>query len=71
MTPPEFKFAVDGDIFTEFSHRSEHGIDKINGFKMKTMHGMYMEVTSVDHVRMDSIHCDGFEKYSHPDTEIN
>lgn len=70
MTPKEFKFAVDGEYFSSFMHRSEHGIDKLNGFKMGTSFGMYMEITSVDHLQMDSIECDGFEEYSRPDADI-
>lgn len=71
MTPKEFRFAVDGIHFTSFRHRSEYGIDKLNGFKMGTVHGLYMEITSVDHLQMDSNYCDGFECYSHPDAEIH
>lgn len=70
MTPKEFRFAVDGVYYTSFIHRSENGIDKLNGFKMGTSYGMYMEVTSVDHVKMDSIECDGFEALSDPNSEI-
>lgn len=70
LTPKEFRFAVDGTYFTSFAHRSEHGVDKLNGFKMGTSYGMYLEITSVDHVQMDSNDCDGFEEYSHPDSEI-
>lgn len=70
MTPKEFRFAVDGVYYSSFMHRSEHGIDKLNGFKMGTSFGMYMELTSVDHVEMDSIECEGFEEYSNPDADI-
>lgn len=70
MTPREFRFAVDGVYFTSFCHRSENGIEKLNGFKMATSHGMYLEITSVDHLHMDSADCDGFEEYSNPDSDI-
>lgn len=70
MTPKDFRFAVDGVYFTSFNHRSEHGIDKLNGFKMGTNFGMYLEITSVDHLQMDSADCDGFEEYSNPDADI-
>lgn len=70
MTPKEFLFAVDGVYFTSFTYRSEYGIDKLNGFKMGTTAGMYLEITSVDHLQMDSPDCDGFEEYSNPDAEI-
>lgn len=70
MTPKEFRFAVDGIHFTSFIHRSDHGIDKVNGFKMGTSFGMYMEITSVDHVQMDSSDCEGFEDYCRPDVDV-
>lgn len=70
MTPKDFRFAVDGFPFVSFIHRSEHGIDKLNGFKMGTSYGMYMEITAVDHIQLDSSDCDGFEDFSHPDIDI-
>lgn len=70
LTPKEFLFAVDGVFFASFAYRSGHGIEKLNGFKMGTNYGMYLEITSVDHVQMESSDCDGFEEYSHPDFEI-
>lgn len=70
FTPKDFRFAIDGGFFTTFNHRSENGIEKVNGFKMGTSFGLYMEVTSVDHVQLDSNECDGFEHFSHPDVEI-
>lgn len=70
LTPKEFRFAVDGVHFASFAHRSEYGIEKLNGFKMGTSYGMYLEITSVDHLQMDTSDCDGFEDYSHPDTDI-
>lgn len=41
ITPKEFRFAVDGVYFTSFIHRSDYGIEKLNGFKMGTSYGMY------------------------------
>lgn len=70
LTPKEFRFAVDGVYFTSFPYRFGHGIDKLNGFKMGTNHGLYLEITSVDHLQMDSSDCDGFEEYSNPDSDI-
>lgn len=69
LTPKEFRFAVDGVYFASFAYRSGHGVDKLNGFKMGTSHGLYLEITSVDHMQMDSSDCDGFEEYSHPDSD--
>lgn len=37
---------------------------------MATTFGLYLEVTSVDHIQMDSNDCNGFEHYSEPDVEI-
>lgn len=70
LTPKEFRFAVDGVHFGSFAYRSGHGIDKLNGFKMGTSHGLYLEITSVDHFQTDSSDCDGFEEYSHPDCDM-
>lgn len=70
LTPKEFRFAVDGVFFSSFVYRSECGIDKLNGFKMGTSYGMYLEITSVDHLQMDTKDCEGFEDYSHPETDI-
>lgn len=70
LTPKEFRFAVDGVYFTSFAYRSGHGIDKLNGFKVGTSNGLYLEITSVDHLQMDSSNCDGFEEYSHPDYDL-
>lgn len=70
MTPRDFRLAVDGAYFTSFNHRSEYGIDKLNGLKMGTLYGMYLEINSIDHLQMGSSDCNGFEEYSHPDNEI-
>lgn len=70
FTPKDLRIAIDGSFFSSFNHRSQTKIEKINGFKMGTSHGMYMEVTSVDHLEMNSDDCDGFEHYSHSDVDI-
>lgn len=67
FTPKDLRIAIDGSFFTSFNHRSQTKIEKMNGFKMATSYGMYMEVTSVDHLALDTDECDGFEHYSHPD----
>lgn len=69
MTPKDFKMAVDGAYLTSFNHRSEYGIDKMNGFKMTTTFGLHLEITSVDHFQLETNDCHGFEMYSHPDVE--
>lgn len=69
MTPNEFRLAIDGEFFTSFIYRSSYGINKINGFKMATEDGMFLEVTSVDHFKLDSHECEHFEQYSHPDID--
>lgn len=70
FTPKEFIFAVDGIFFASFAHRSENGIDKLNGLKMGTSYGLFLEISSVDHVQLDASNCEGFEQLSHPDYEI-
>lgn len=70
LTPKEFRFAVDGVYFASFTYRSEYAISKMNGFKMSASFGMYLEITSVDHLQMDSSDCDGFEEYSDPDCDV-
>lgn len=70
MAPKEFRFAVDGVFFASFPYRFDHGIDKLNGFKMGTSYGMIMDITSVDHIQLDA-DCSDFENYLHPDTEIH
>lgn len=70
FTPKDLRIAIDGSFFSTFNHRSQTKIEKMNGFKMSTSSGMYMEVTSVDHLKMDTDDCDGFEHYSHPDVDI-
>lgn len=70
MTPKEFRIAIDGVYFTSFAYRSGYGISKMNGLKMSASYGMYLEITSVDHLQMDSSDCDGFEEYSEPDCDI-
>lgn len=70
MTPKDIRFAVDGNYVSSYNHRSEHGIRKLNGFKILTRHGLYMEITSVDHFQLDTNECLGFETYSHPDAEF-
>lgn len=70
LTPKEFRFAVDGVYFGSFAYRSEFGMNKMNGFKMGASFGMYLEITSVDHLQMDSNDCYGFEEYSEPDCDV-
>lgn len=70
FTPKDLRIAIDGSFFSLFNHRSKTKIEKINGFKMSTSYGMYMEVTSVDHLEMGTDDCDGFEHYSDPDVDI-
>lgn len=70
LTPKEFRFAVDGVYFGSFGYRSEFGINKMNGLKMSASFGMFLEITSVDHLQMDSNDCHGFEEYSEPDCDV-
>lgn len=42
----------------------------MNGFKMGTSYGLFLEISSVDHVQLDGPNCDGFEQLSHPAYEI-
>lgn len=64
FTPKEFVFAVNGRRFASFAYRSPNLLKGLNGFKIKGNNGMYVEVSSVDHMKMDSPDCQGFERYS-------
>lgn len=71
LTEKEFRFAVDGEYFASFSYRTPNVLERLNGLKISTSYGMYMEVNSVDHTEMDTDDCYGFESYSHPNVGIS
>lgn len=66
FTENEFKFAVNGNFFGTFEYRSTNQLDKLNGLKISGANGLHMEITSVDHMNVGFIDCDGFETYSQP-----
>lgn len=70
MTSEAFLFAVNGRYFGNFKYRSPHVLDSMNGFRIFSMLGMQVEITSVDHIHMGLSDCTGFYEYSHPDVEI-
>ncbi|GAB0099225.1 Galectin [Sergentomyia squamirostris] len=70
FTSSEFRFAINGDLFGQFSYRSANVLDVMNGFKISVGNGLQLEVTGVDHMNMGSPDCEGFETYSHPDVAI-
>lgn len=70
LTEKDFRIAIDGQFFTSFAFRPPTVLDKLNGFKISTSYGMFMEITSVDHLSLDSDDCSGFESYSSPDVTI-
>lgn len=71
LTDKEFKFAVDGEYFAAFAYRTPNVLERLNGLKISTSYGMYMEVNSVDHLEADTDDCHGFETYSHPNVSIS
>lgn len=70
FTEKSFVFAVNGKHFTSFGYRSSDLLDMLNGFKIKGIHGMYVQVSSVDHLQIGNADCDGFEAYSDPNYVI-
>jgi Galactoside-binding lectin len=70
LTNNEFRFAVNGQIFTVFKYRSERLLDVMNGFKVSCGNGLQLEVTGVDHMNMGQPECEGFETYSDPEIHL-
>lgn len=65
-----FKFAVNGEPIPAFKYRSPNQLDILNCFKMTTSDGLYMEITSIDHMNLGGADCDGFESFSDPEIQI-
>lgn len=70
LSDKDFRFAIDGQFYSTFAFRPPTVLDKLNGFKISTSYGMFIEITSVDHLTLDSDDCDDFASYSNPDVII-
>lgn len=70
VTDNSFMIAVDGEILMNYAFRYNSSIlSKLTGIKI-VQEGIQLEVQGVDHLNMGVGDCEGFERYTHPDSYL-